>query len=264
MAAKKNIVVCGYPKSGTTWLSRLVAELVECPLQGNWGFPEQQAQDVEGLQRISEYACYKSHHQLAELTGGIHGAPHKIVYILRDPRDVVISAYHHFRSRTPAANEAHGASLRSRVLHSAIAQSMRGAIPARFRRRRLVNAVINGCPSVNAWFGVSWRQHYQSFMEAGIRLVQYEQLLERPFDTCRGILSDLEIDREDWRIRAAIENQSFARRKRQFEREGDWEQYRFLRKGSYGYWRVELSAKEKKLFAEALGNDLRQLSYPLS
>ena len=36
--SKKNIIIVGYPKSGTSWLSRLVAELIQCEFLGDWGY----------------------------------------------------------------------------------------------------------------------------------------------------------------------------------------------------------------------------------
>jgi len=59
--SKRRILICGYPKSGNTWLTRLVAELVGCPVSGLW-MCTKNTTDNKGQTRISEYECFKAHH----------------------------------------------------------------------------------------------------------------------------------------------------------------------------------------------------------
>ena len=86
----KKIIIAGYPKSGNTWLSRLTANLVGCPVEGFLYNPNNVEIAIEGTERVSDYRVYKSHHQLSELTKeDIQNS--KIIYVVRDPRDVLCS-----------------------------------------------------------------------------------------------------------------------------------------------------------------------------
>ena len=79
----KEIIVIGYPKSGCTWATRLVAELVGCPVAGFW-LSDKEEIATEGQERISDYRCFKSHHQLSELGISPNHSEKRLIYILRD------------------------------------------------------------------------------------------------------------------------------------------------------------------------------------
>ena len=90
----KKIIIVGYPKSGNSWLTRLVAQLLDCPAKG-FLYHEKPEMVTEGLQRDSAYVCYKSHHQWHELKQEDQQA--KIICITRDPRDVSLSGRSYFK-----------------------------------------------------------------------------------------------------------------------------------------------------------------------
>jgi hypothetical protein len=90
-----DVIIVGYPKSGNTWVTRLVAELIGCPVVGFLDYDDQPEIAREGLNRRSDYQCFKSHHQLHELCD-IDTNTKKIIYVVRDPRDVCISGAHYF------------------------------------------------------------------------------------------------------------------------------------------------------------------------
>ena len=97
LSLEKRILVVGYPKSGNTWLTKLVAALVDCPSKGYLEQDERIEISQEGLNRNSNYECWKSHHMLHELQETI-SCNDKIIYIVRDPRDLAISATHYLKS----------------------------------------------------------------------------------------------------------------------------------------------------------------------
>ena len=63
---KTRIIVCGYPKSGNTWLTRLVAEIIMSPVVGFWMYPLHNEVAIEGLDRKSDYMCFKAHQCITE------------------------------------------------------------------------------------------------------------------------------------------------------------------------------------------------------
>jgi Sulfotransferase domain len=254
-ATKKNIVICGYPKSGTTWLSRLVGELLPCPLVGPLGFAPAAAR--EGHERISEYDSYTSHHTFESLRSGQIGDFFKLIYIVRDPRDVAISAAHHFQVDLLAAQRA------SSKVVAALKRRVNRVVPYFVKRERMINAVLRGDSSLSLWLATPWREHYLQFRQSDALMVRYEDLLDDPATKCLQILSYLGIERPNESIAQAISNQSFQTRKRFFKAQGSTAEYKFLRRGSYGYWRDELSPRQKQLFVDELGNELAALSYSL-
>jgi hypothetical protein len=250
---KKNIVVCGYPKSGTTWLSRLVAELLPCPLIGALGFAPAAAR--EGHERVSDYDCYTSHHTLEWLRSREPGNYFKLIYIVRDPRDVAISAAHHFQLDLLAAKQSSSKSV------AALKWRLNRVVPYFVKRDRMINAVLHGNSSVSLWLATSWREHYLQFRQSDALIVKYEDLLDDPATKCSQILSYLGVEKSNESIARAISTQSFRTRKRLFKEQGLTAEYGFLRRGSRGYWREELSPRQKQLFADELGKELAALSY---
>ena len=254
-APKKNIIVCGYPKSGTTWLSRLIAELVDCPFMGSFGYSDGVA--LEGATRTSDYDCYKSHHTSDALLSRRIGEWFRIIYIVRDPRDVAISAAHYFQTDVFPMNRGS-----SRLIAALNARASR-LVPYAFRRRRSIRAVLYGDDSVNVWLAASWRDHCLPFLHSGALTVKYEDLLNEPENQCTRILSHLGVPRSREDVSKAIANQSFQEKKRHFKAQGLAFEYAFLRRGGHGYWRDELGRKQKRLFAAELGTELVRLSYPV-
>lgn len=59
---KNRIIVCGYPKSANTWLTRLAAEIVGGSVAGFWCEPFNNDAAIEGLERESDFQCFKAHH----------------------------------------------------------------------------------------------------------------------------------------------------------------------------------------------------------
>jgi len=240
----KNIVIIGYPKSGTTWLTRLVADLLQCPLKGNWGFMDPDQPIIERLNRPADFACYKSHHTYEKIFDASEKSIYKIIYIFRDPRDIVISGANFFGQDYNIVG--------LRAFKKRLFNSLKNKSDS---RKQIINAVLNGDELLDQWFSSSWTEHYQAYNNKNVLFVQYETLIDSPINQCTKILDYLSVQKTNDSIIKSIERQSFKNKKSQAAKIKDRFENHLLNRGSYGYWQNEFSLKEKKLFVELLGED---------
>jgi len=255
----KNIVVVGYPKSGCTWATRLVAELVGCPVSGFWQSDKKEIA-VEGEHRVSDFRCYKSHHQLRELGLRPDDPDVWLIYVLRDPRDIAISAANYFQfDRFPILTALFRSVRRGEKLYRHTLYPL--LVSQNYRLDRMTEALLHGSAEVHNWCRVAWREHWRPYERAGVPIIRYEDLLATPEEQSRRILDHLRIERSAEAIAAAVENQSFERKKEALLRRGESGRAKFLRVGKSGQWREKLPAHLQARFTEELGSDLARWDY---
>lgn len=255
----KKIIVAGYPKSGCTWATRLVAELVGCPVAGFWQSTKKEIA-VEGEDRISDFRCYKSHHQLTELGISLGDPETSILYVLRDPRDVAISAANHFQfDRFPRLATCFRSVWRGEKLYRHTLYPL--LVRQNYRLEQMTDALLHGSAAVHNWVRVSWRDHWRPYQQAGVFIVRYEDLLATPEEHATHILRRLGLERTPQQIASAVRNQSFERKKDALLQQGETGRAKFLRVGKSGQWREKLPANLQERFIEALGPELAEWSY---
>lgn len=232
----KNIVVCGYPKSGTNWVCRLTAELLDAPFVGDWGFDTHNRSSINLEKTHSPYRVYKSHHVYEDLD---RKTIWKLIYLVRDPRDVVVSGAHFFEIPVYLKDPANRIIAR---VGQTISQVISPKKALSKKIDRMIHAVLHGDPKITPWLGQSWLNHYRSFPPNQFRLF-YESLIADPETTARELLDHLETELTPNSLRSSIEKQSFAQRKREAAMEHPNMQ-KLVRKGTTGQYKTHLNSTQ--------------------
>lgn len=223
------IIIAGYPKSGNTWLARVVAEAIDCPVLGFAGLRGHEEIAMEGFERTSRSYVLKSHHTRDMLDLVSH--PNlKILTIVRDPRDVAVSGKHYlFKGQTDAES-------------------------------KMVEIMTN-CAGGAGWDRRSWSEYVDPFLDPYMPMARYEDMLEAPGDTLQLLFRKARIPVDKARIAAAIENQSFEKARHRFEAEKDPAKLQHMRQGRAGAYKNELTDENRQRLTRSLAPTMVDLSY---
>lgn len=256
---KNRIIICGYPKSGNTWLTRLTAEVVGCPVAGYWCEPFNQDECIEGTDRESEFECYKAHHSIEQLdhTLALYGnGTEKVIYVVRDPRDVVISASYYFRLRPRYVKLYQLMSLHpiGRRLYSRLFHTKKHQID------RLTKGLLRGTKD-GFWLTVPWEEHVRGYLESDVMIVKYSDLKRDTLSEVKRICEHLGIERSEEDLKQAIHNQSFENKKKALLASNELKKASSLRKGKNGDWKEALGHKNVAAIEHKIGGFIKELGY---
>lgn len=230
-----DVFLASYPRSGSTWLRFLLYESLAGQSSG-FGSVNQSIPDVRehkvGLPLMPNGGRLIKTHEI------YHPEYKKAVYLVRDPRDVALSEYAY--------------------------QTALGLVeqPLDDYLRAFVSRAVNPFSS--------WQDHVNSWLSAplpGDRLmvVKFEDLRRDSVSTVSDIIRFFGLAPDEARIRQAIANNSVERMKAK-EKETPQRASKngqFIRSGSAGGWRANLTPAQARIFRDHIPEPLTRLHYPL-
>lgn len=241
-----DIFLTSYPRSGNTWTRFLVGNLMfqDQPmtfLNLEKRVPDMYVHSDRELRRLSRPRIIKSHECFDPRY-------QKVIYIVRDPRDVAVSNYHW--------------------------ELKKGSFRDGFPMTDFVSRWI----ASTYWPRLgSWGDHVTSWLStregrSGFVLVRYEDLLADPGRELTRVAFMLGVEPAPERLVRAVELSS-ADRMRQLESDqaGKWVQTKytrqdkpFVRKASSGGWQSVLPEASVALIEASWGHIMKRLGYQLS
>ncbi len=227
--------VIEYPKSGGTWLCRMLALSLRLPFAQYARLPVAMPCVVHGH--------WRHHRRLQNIT-----------YLTRDGRDVIVSFYFHFNRPTDSPNysdkDVYMRKMRTILGPGADPNDVHANLP-RFIEYIFENPIA--CKQ-------NWRDHNRSWLrQDGVCPVKYEDLRENCESTLAGLIECLGRPVDSQRVRDAVEHFSMQRMTGRAPGEEDKES--FIRKGIVGDWKNYFTQESARLFNELAGDMLIELGY---
>jgi len=228
-----DVFVVSYPKSGNTWVRFLLGNLIKRPgdevdFHSVHDYVPEFSELDRRLDDLSGPRCIKSHETYNSLYP-------RVVYIVRDGRDVYVSYYHYLRNRLPD-----GVSFADFLSEDTYRQG-------------------------------SWGKHVASWLDplehsSRLLLVRYEDLLADCAAQVHRLVDFVGLDATEEEIQASVRNSSFDSMRRLEEQRGrayasNDKAERFVRKGKAGNWKDVFGEQEKEIFKRFEGGMLQRLGY---
>ncbi|MGA2203527.1 MAG: sulfotransferase domain-containing protein [Terriglobales bacterium] len=241
-----DVFIVSYPKSGNTWTRFLIANLVYPEKNPDFSnindlLPDPEAVTKRDLERAARPRFLKSHQYFDPRF-------QKVIYIVRDPRDVVLSEYHFDVKRRAIAEDY--------PLPQFVSRFVRGELNH-----------PHGTWGENAATWIYTRRGDARFL-----LVKYEDLQSRAMEEMGKIASFLGVPADRERLAFAIEHSS-AERMRELEKKQAhlWSSTRetrkdkpFIRSAKAGGWKAELPEASVAEIESAWGGLMREMGYELA
>ena len=211
------INVCGYPRSGNVWLSRMLGEALDVRVVGVHGGRDSLA--AEGFDRKGKGYVKQAHYWPGEegnLAIDLEKKEGIFLHIIRNPLDIAVSSTHYW----------------GWSIDKALDKMVDGPGPLELP---------------------PWADYVESWLKHYVPILRYEDFHKDAEGEIERILYYLELEPKK-NLGEVVRNQSFAIKRRQIERGGNKlpfgraAQLKHMRKGLVGDWRNELSKEQEILF----------------
>ena len=226
------IVITEYPKSGGTWITSLIGTALTLPKRDIYVCEEYKSFDVwkhpwyvGALDLGLPDACVIKSHELPDST--LVNFPARVVHLVRDGRDVVVSKYFYERDFC--------------VLNGIY--------------EKFDEDFDEYVPRVAA----EWSRYVMTWLKEGVPVVSYEQFIASPSDAARRLLASIGVQASDNEIRAAVEANT--KERLQASLSAAFAHNSFVRAGVAGDWRNHFGEHNVSAFTRAAGEAMERLGY---
>ena len=241
-----DVLLVSYPKSGNTWTRFLLANLLHPEQSVSFANLRYLVPDFDGggtkrdFDRMPRPRIIKSH-------GCFDPRYPRVIYIVRDPRDVALSQYHYHRKRRKIEDD--------------------------FPIERFVAQFLTG----ETWDNASWGQNVLTWLatregDPRFLLLRYEDMIADTRCQLKRVAAFLGLHVTDEQIACAVERSSTGKMRKMEEEQseesglmkGSRKDLSFVRAASAGGWRSELPPPLVARIEAAWGPIMQHLGYELT
>ena len=234
-----DVFLVSFPKAGNTWmrfmLAHVIVQLAQLNTSVNFRSIHQLVPDIH-VEHIGRNAVFPPFPRIIKSHVGYNPAYPRVIYIVRDGRDVVISNYEALKREKTIGNDV---SVKD-VMH-------------------------------HPRYGIaSWRDHVSGWLDAGLgerlMLLKYEDLVNDPATGLEHCVRFCGVEPQRQAIEKAVEASSFNNMRRIEEQESIYlgktsPESRFVRRGQPGEWTEVFTPDDLKYFFQQTGTLLDRLGY---
>lgn len=230
-----DVFIVSYPKSGNTWVRFLLANLMV-----------REDDLIDFHSSVNYIPDFEVHHEdvvnakrprLLKSHSTYNKKFNKVIYIVRDPRDVYVSYYNYLLKKLPSNERSISAFIKKSDLRPC-----------------------------------SWELHVKSWLNNSPKkflIIKYEDLIDDTKSEFIKILTFLKWEKSEDQINRAIERSSFESmsriedlKGRPFKSEKDAKlSTKFVRSGKVGSWKNVLSNEDEKMILNMSRSMMQQLGY---
>ncbi len=230
-------VVSGYPKSGNTWVARMLSDAIRCKMIGYLSDVDERVPHETSLETdelLDDVVVVKSHHTVSLLTlGGVN--PNDIVFVVRDPRDISVSG--------------------SGFLFAS------DNVPSEKRIDQMIDLMVETQKPKVRWQDLCWREFVQGAIDKDVLMVRYEDLLQDTAGSLRRILTRLGYARSDDQIEHVVRLHSFDASRVRAQASGRDDVLRYLRQGQSGVFQTYLTPRQRQRIESEFRYTMKYLNY---
>ncbi|WP_152184258.1 sulfotransferase domain-containing protein [Sulfurimonas indica] len=251
-----DIYVVGYPKSGNTWLARLLSEVTNSPIQANDIINTADNDKRNGNFKIHKIHDSKNFESIVK--------SNKVVYIVRDVRDVLISGFF-FNYPMFTEEQVKNNFFIRKYFNYEIKR-----LNKQWQGNILVQLIRNTEIKINNFIGKqdskaligSWSEHIERWTNnPNCIMIKYEDMLNDTFKELEKVINFLNLDINPNILEQTVKNQSFEKKKQEFIKKGDTVNAKFMRSGKSEKWCSLLNSSLENKIIQRHKHYLSSLKY---
>ncbi|CAK9298164.1 unnamed protein product [Gordionus sp. m RMFG-2023] len=245
-----DIVIATYPKSGTTWTAEIVSLLMH---QADESYAKSldiservthleapPGLSVKNLNSIQKPRIFQTHFQHTYLPPAIMNSRCKIIYVLRNPKDVAVSFFHHHRMAKDLGN---------------------------FDKdfKHFLSLFLEGRVVCGSWFN-HVKTYWKRRDDSNLLIVRYEDMKNNLSQTLMNISKFLGISLSDAQIMEVNNLCTFDKMKENERVNRNWvpsfdtTKSTFIRKGIIGDWKNHFSQEDDHIFDAIYQLKMKEIS----